>query len=169
MADDLVRCPNCGRAGTAYRSRHRGRPGAAIAIDRCHGSSKSVRTSSPSRAENVRACIASGQVADICRGSVGGSQSSPMIALVASSRSVQQLGRGRELAAARARSAGKRARSFPPCQLLCQMRSVMITGTRAATTPVRRSGWSARRRLGDLNPGWARTQTALAVRRHRPD
>src|SRR5215469_10294080 len=25
------------------------------------------------------------------------------------------------------------------------------------------------RRLGDLNPGWARTQTALAVRRHRPD
>lgn len=32
-----------------------------------------------------------------------------------------------------------------------------------------RSPWSVWRRIGDLNPGWACTQTALAVRRHRPD
>ena len=25
------------------------------------------------------------------------------------------------------------------------------------------------RRIGDLNPGWDHSQTALAVRRHRPD
>ena len=51
---------------------------------------------------------------------------------------------------------------------------------RGHTGPQRTSSGSARemlpaepllngRRLGDLNPGWARTQTALAVRRHRPD
>jgi hypothetical protein len=63
----------------------------------------------------------------------------------------------------RLRPAGKQDHSRP-CHRLCQMRAVMITDMRTATTPVRRSGWSEWRRLGDLNPGWARTQTALAVR-----
>ena len=36
----------------------------------------------------------------------------------------------------------------------------------SATGPKSLIRW---RRLGDLNPGWDRSQTALAVRRHRPD
>jgi hypothetical protein len=54
-----------------------------------------------------------------------------------------------------------RARTVPK-------RAEMITDMQPATTGIRvvaREG----RRLGDLNPGWDRSQTALAVRRHRPD
>ena len=51
---------------------------------------------------------------------------------------------------------------------MAQQEAKMISDTRTGTLPAGKvpGQW---RRLGDLNPGWARTQTALAVRRHRPD
>ena len=88
-----------------------------------------------------------------------------------SPRGDHSLGRGAGHPAVRRdhRQRGQRDRPPPP---------VTVSGWRprpgrgGAAAPWWRSTGEpllSERRLGDLNPGWARTQTALAVRRHRPD
>jgi hypothetical protein len=49
------------------------------------------------------------------------------------------------------------------------LEAAMITDTEQRLRAISAKPLLTWRRLGDLNPGWARTQTALAVRRHRPD
>jgi len=44
------------------------------------------------------------------------------------------------------------------------LEAVMITDVNQGLRAVSAKPWSEWRRLGDLNPGWARTQTALAAR-----
>src|SRR5215475_2757918 len=61
-----------------------------------------------------------------------------------------------------------RARSSPVVPAMCQLLTKMITDIHQGPAPLAQAP-GQERRLGDLNPGWARTQTALAVRRHRPD
>jgi hypothetical protein len=57
----------------------------------------------------------------------------------------------------------------PIVRALCAQRPKNTKPGPSPRSAILEKALARERRLGDLNPGWAQAQTALAVRRHRPD